>query len=110
MSRRTPRVAEMGCPDGVVRTAGRARLRDFCDVSGSVDELECVHSVHVALDVIVADDTGRLRCRFLGRTSIPGVRVGSRLRVSGRLVSFQGRRCLLNPSYELLGSACAESS
>jgi hypothetical protein len=52
--------------------------------------------------VVVADGTGRLLCHFFGRDAIPGVVVGTRLRVAGRLVTYGSRRCLLNPGYELV--------
>lgn len=96
--------------DGVVRAAGSARLREYCEITGVVREVAPVGSLHRSCDVVVADATGAVRCRFLGVTALLGIRAGCRLRVAGRLVRFQGRRCLLNPRYELLDASCAESS
>lgn len=88
--------------DGIVRRVRDARLRSRCDVEGAVASAGRATGPTVALDVVVADGTGRLLCHFFGRDAIPGVVVGARLRVRGRLVTYRSRRCLLNPDYELV--------
>jgi hypothetical protein len=55
-----------------------------------------------ALDVVLSDGTGELACCFSGRRSIPGIAVGTRLRVAGRVVRVRGQSVLLNPAYELV--------
>lgn len=56
----------------------------------------------MTLDVELADRTGSLHLRFLGRTAIPGIECGVVLRAEG-LVSTQGsRRVMYNPVYEIV--------
>ena len=99
-----------GDGDDVVRSSRHGRLRDYVELTGTVEEL-CVREDEVrALDGVGADRVGKVRCTFLGRTSIPGICVGVRLRVQGRLVLFHRRRCLLNPLYELVGPSCGATS
>ena len=94
----------------VVRAIRDVALRSRCDVSGVVASLGRAAGSTVALDIVVADGTGRLLCHFFGRDTIPGVVVGSRVRVSGRLVTYRSRRCLLNPAYELVAGASGDAS
>jgi len=91
--------------DVVVRCVRDVRLRSRCDVEGVVASAGRATGPTVAIDVVVADGTGRLLCHFFGRDAIPGIAVGTRLRVTGRLVTYRSRRCLLNPAYELLAPA-----
>ena len=99
--------------DVVVRLVRDARLRWRCNIEGVVASVGRATGPSVALDVVVADGTGRVLCHFFGRDAIPGVVVGAGLRVTGRLVTYRSRRCLLNPDYELvavLGGASDDSS
>jgi hypothetical protein len=80
-------------------------LRQRVDVSASIVTLEPIVCPIRHLDVIIDDGTGRLRCRFFGRLAIPGVSLGRRLHVEGRVTSHLGRACVCNPDYELLGDA-----
>ena len=98
-----------GCGDDIVRTARDARLRSWCDVTASIVAVIAEERPIRLLDVVVDDGTGRLCCRFFGRTSIPGISCGCRLRVTGRMALHIGRQCLLNPAYELLDDACGTS-
>lgn len=55
-----------------------------------------------ALDVELADRTGVVHLRFLGRTAIPGLECGVVLTAEG-LVSTRGsRRVMYNPIYEIV--------
>ena len=98
--------------DVVVDRIGDARLRSRCDVEGEVVSAVRSPGPTVGVDVTVRDGSGRLRCHFQGRDALPGVHVGVRLHVRGRLVVFGSKRCLLNPAYELVGagSSGADSS
>jgi OB-fold nucleic acid binding domain len=90
----------------VVLRAADAAVRDLVQLTGRVTSLSARDTPVVHLDVVVEDPTGSVRCTFFGRRGIPGVTRGTRLRVEGRLVIYQGRRCLLNPAYELLSATC----
>jgi RecG-like helicase len=51
----------------------------------------------------VADDTGALIARFYGRTGIPGVGPGTRVRLEGKVSVRSGGPVMTNPAYELVG-------
>jgi amino acid transporter len=51
----------------------------------------------------VDDDTGSLTAMFYGRTGIPGVGPGSRVRLEGKVSVRSGGRVMANPAYELIG-------
>jgi hypothetical protein len=54
-----------------------------------------------AFEATVQDGTGELRAVWLGRRSVPGLMLGSRLIVEGRLGrDAKGRLQLVNPVYE----------
>jgi amino acid transporter len=59
---------------------------------GGVSGLECT----------LVDDTGSIVLVFLGRRSIPGLSVGTRLAAEGTIAEDRGRLTMLNPLYELL--------
>jgi RecG-like helicase len=54
-----------------------------------------------ALEVVLSDGTGDLVARWLGRRSIRGLALGSRLVVDGVLGVEQGQRRIVNPTFEL---------
>ena len=54
------------------------------------------------LEVEFTDDTGALTLTWMGRRQIPGVEVGRKLVVHGRVSVIGGKRRLFNPRYELL--------
>ena len=49
------------------------------------------------------DDTGALTAMFYGRTGIPGVGPGTRLRLEGKVSVRSGGPVMTNPAYELVG-------
>ena len=51
----------------------------------------------------VADSTGALTAMFYGRTGIPGVEPGARLRLEGKVSMRASGPAMINPAYELLG-------
>ena len=52
----------------------------------------------------VADSTGELTAVFYGRTHIPGLEPGRRVRLRGMVgVGTDGRPAMINPAYDLLG-------
>lgn len=58
------------------------------------------HSTVLAIDI--SDSTGDLTALFYGRSNIPGVMCGTRVRFRGRVGIRPGRPVMINPAYELL--------
>jgi hypothetical protein len=58
------------------------------------------HSTVLACDV--ADSTGELTALFYGRSNIPGLRPGSKVRLRGQVGIRDGMPVMINPAYELL--------
>jgi RecG-like helicase len=51
----------------------------------------------------IDDDTGVLTARFYGRTGIPGLGPGTRVRLEGKVSVRSGGPVMTNPAYELVG-------
>jgi len=71
------------------------------------------HNTVLACDV--EDSTGQLTALFYGRSNIPGLRPGSKVRLRGQVGIRDGKPVMINPAYELLapgepGAAGTESS
>jgi len=73
------------------RIAGRVRTVRV-QPHGGVASLECT----------IVDETGGMTLLFLGRRSIPGMKVGARVVVEGTVGENHGRLAMLNPTYEFL--------
>jgi amino acid transporter len=54
------------------------------------------------LAVDVRDSTGKLMALFYGRSNIPGLRPGSKVRLRGQVGMRSGKPIMINPAYELL--------
>jgi amino acid transporter len=54
------------------------------------------------LECVLEDDSGAMSLVFLGRSKIPGIEVGSRVRAEGVAGEHRGRLAILNPVYQLL--------
>jgi RecG-like helicase len=52
----------------------------------------------------IADPTGQLTALFYGRSHIPGVVCGARIRFRGRVGLRHGAAVMINPAYELLAN------
>jgi amino acid transporter len=50
----------------------------------------------------IVDATGELTALFYGRTHIPGVEPGSKIRLSGKVAIWEVGPVMINPAYELL--------
>ncbi|MBV9857985.1 MAG: amino acid permease [Streptosporangiaceae bacterium] len=83
-------IGSLGAP-GKVTVEGRVRSVEIRPV-----EQNCV------FETTVADGTGELTAMFYGRTHIPGVEPGSKLRLHGKVHVRDGRPTMINPAYELL--------
>jgi hypothetical protein len=88
---------------GSVTPIGEVRWRDQVRVRGQVRTMR-VAPQHDAptLECLIDDGTGTVLAVFLGRRDIAGVRVGSRIELTGTAGVHQQRLALLNPSYNLL--------
>ena len=53
----------------------------------------------------VADSTGELTALFYGRSNIPGLRPGSKIRLRGPVGIREGTPVMINPAYELLAQS-----
>jgi amino acid transporter len=58
----------------------------------------------------IADSTGQLTALFYGRSHIPGLDCGARVRFRGRVGLPDGSPVMINPAYELLGPQPVHSS
>ncbi|PID51094.1 MAG: DNA-binding protein [Propionibacteriales bacterium] len=50
----------------------------------------------------MTDGSGSVLLVFMGRRVVPGISVGARIRVTGRLTLTQNRKAIYNPHYELV--------
>jgi RecG-like helicase len=50
----------------------------------------------------IADSTGQLTALFYGRSHIPGVECGARIRFRGQVGMRSGGPVMINPAYELV--------
>lgn len=57
------------------------------------------------LDAELFDGSGSVTLVWLGRRRIPGIEPGRRLTARGRFASFDGRKVIYNPWYELSGTS-----
>jgi RecG-like helicase len=55
------------------------------------------------LEALVSDGTGEVTVVFMGRRSIPGLSLGTRVVVEGALGELRGQRRIVNPRFELVG-------
>jgi hypothetical protein len=87
---------------GAITRIVDVRWRDHVTVAGEVRSLRVV-SQHDSptLELVVDDGSGALSVVFLGRRSIAGIEVGTRLVATATLSVFKGRLAMLNPMYEL---------
>jgi hypothetical protein len=53
----------------------------------------------------IADSTGELTALFYGRSNIPGLRPGSKVRLRGPVGTREGTPIMVNPAYELLAQS-----
>jgi hypothetical protein len=83
---------------------GQAGWRERVVVAGRVRSVR-VAPLHDAptLELILVDSTASISVVFLGRRSIAGVGVGTRMAVEGTVGVHKNRLAILNPSYQLLG-------
>ena len=86
--------------DGTVSIA-EAPLREHVKVAGVVNRLtvrpvEGLQSIEAA----VSDGTGEVIAAWMGRTSIPGLVLGTRVILEGVMGETRGGKRIVNPRYE----------
>jgi RecJ-like exonuclease len=88
---------------------GDVRWRDHVRVKGVVRSVRVAPQHDVpTLEWVIDDGTGTIMAVFLGRRELAGVKVGSRIEVTGTAGVHQNRLAILNPSYRVLtGSGSA---
>ena len=76
---------------GSVRIAN-CHLREPVKVAGAVRRITLV--------ALVSDGTGEVRAAWMGRRSIPGLTLGTRIVLEGTIGEERGVRKMVNPRYE----------
>lgn len=81
--------------------------RQVVKVAGVVERVKVQpRDAPASFEATLTDGTGEVRAVWMGRRGIPGMKLGSRLMLSGRLGRDQrGRLQLVNPVYELEASS-----
>ena len=81
-----------------------AQWRTYATMEGRVHSIRVrPWSDHVrTLEITLVDDTGGVDAIFLGRHAVAGIRLGVRLRITGRLGARQGHLAILNPIYDFV--------
>ncbi len=98
-----PRVTKSGPGQPIgTRAIADVGVKDFATVVGQIRSVQIGSVAGRSLEVQVFDHSGGIRLLFFGRTSIPGLVCGARIRASGRVGDFKGYLALANPRYELL--------
>ena len=92
-------------PPGVTAVAA-ATSRRRVTVDGRVHSVEIRQVEHnCILECTIAGASGEFTALFYGRSHIPGLEPGSHVRVRGTVSAGQTGAVLINPAYELRGSA-----
>jgi hypothetical protein len=55
---------------------------------------------HESLEALLYDGTGEVTVVWMGRRSIPGLNLGTKLAVEGMLAEQRGERRVVNPTFE----------
>jgi amino acid transporter len=90
-------------PPGTLVPIAEARWRDNVAVRGRVRSMR-VAPQHDSptLELVLEDGGASLSLVFLGRRSLPGVGIGTRLEASGTVGLHRARLAILNPGYRIL--------
>jgi RecG-like helicase len=85
---------------GTVRIADVA-ARDRAKIAGVVKRIT-VRPMEgsESLEALVSDGTGEIRVVWMGRRSIPGLKLGTRIVVEGVVAELRAERRMVNPSFE----------
>jgi RecG-like helicase len=81
----------------------RIEYRQHARVAGRVHSIRVQpHGGVASLECTLVDDTGGIALVFLGRRSIPGLKVGARITAEGTVGEEHGHLAILNPIFEFL--------
>jgi hypothetical protein len=99
----------LGTPTAGTRPIGTVSAPGKVAVEGKVRVME-IRPVerNSVLAVEVADETGSLTAMFYGRSHIPGLICGARVRLTGRAGIRDGQPVMINPAYELIATGDVE--
>jgi amino acid transporter len=97
-----PAVTPNGTANGVTSIAALEKARK-ATIEGRVSSVE-IRPVEnsCVFEATIADSTGSLTVMFYGRTHIPGLEPGVRIRLDGKVSMRTGGPAMINPAYELL--------
>jgi len=86
-----------------VTTIGALEAARKATIEGRVSSVE-IRPVEnsCVFEATIADSTGALTVMFYGRTHIPGLEPGVRIRLDGKVSMRAGGPAMINPAYELL--------
>ena len=88
---------------GSIRIAD-AHVRERVKIAGVVNRITVLPMEgNESLEALVSDGTGEVTVVFMGRRSIPGLSLGTRLVVEGALGEQRGQRRIVNPRFEFTG-------
>ncbi len=94
--------AEPPPPDDHIAIAD-VQYRQHTRVAGRIHTMRVQpHGGVPSLECTLVDDTGGIALVFLGRRSIPGLKVGARITVEGTAGENRGHLAILNPIFEFL--------
>jgi len=93
--------------DGITPIAS-AQWRQKVTIEGRINSVQVGTAAGRSLEAQVFDGTGGLRLIFFGRTHIPGIAPGIKIRATGRVGDSKGHLALANPRYELLSEPAAK--
>ncbi len=89
-------------PDNGITPIDAITWKQRVTIEGKVKTVHVGTTAGRSLEVQVFDRTGGVRLLFFGRTNIPGMEPGTRLRATGRISEYNGHLALANPRYELV--------
>ncbi len=89
--------------NGVLPIAA-VRWKQRVTIEGRIKIVQVGTTAGKSLEAQVFDATGGMRLLFFGRTRIPGIEPGSKVRVTGTVGEYKGHLALANPRYELLSA------
>src|SRR5579863_10097083 len=94
-----------GAPDvPAIAPINQARWRNRIRATGTVRALRVQETqTGSSLGCEIGDEAGSLLLVFPGRRRIPGMELGARVLVEGRVGRWRRQLAILNPYYELVG-------
>jgi hypothetical protein len=95
--------------DGPIAVAALV-LRQRAVVVGEIQSVTSFERPWVRIDAVLADRTGELILRFMGRARVPGMAAGCRVIAEGTPASARGVLLMCNPLYSFAASCASATS